>query len=121
MNCECCQTAITPGEEREHFGKILCEDCYIDALSPVKTCDPWAVHSAKTFEEHSGGVSTLTPVQMKILEFLKAEGPMTPETLLAKLEVDLEISELQREFASLRHMEKARAKKNGDKVLWRLW
>lgn len=121
MKCDACQTAIAAGEERKHFGKILCEDCYIEALSPVRTCDPWAVHSAKTFEEHAGGSTTLTPLQMEILEVLIADGPMDPTDLQKKLKINLTLSDLQREFASLRHMEKARADKNGDKVVWRLW
>ena len=121
MKCDACQEAIAAGEERVHFGKILCEDCYVEALSPVRTCDPWAVHSAKTFEEHAGGASTLTPLQMEMLEILKTEGPMDPTDLQKKLKINLALSDLQREFASLRHMEKARAGKNGDKVVWRLW
>ena len=121
MNCDNCQAAIKPGEEREHFGKILCEDCYIEALSPIKACDPWAVHSAKTFEEHTGAASTLTPLQMEILEILKTQGPMAPEELQKKLNGQPRLPDLQREFASLRHMEKARAGKNGDKIVWQLW
>ena len=121
MKCDACRTAISPGEEREHFGKILCEDCYIEALSPMKPCDPWAVHSAKTFEEYAGGNSTLTPLQMEILEILKTQGPMTSAALQKILKNKPELSDLQREFASLRHMEKARAEKNGDQVLWQIW
>lgn len=121
MKCDACQTTIEPGEERAHFGKILCEDCYIEALSPVKACDPWAVHSAKTFEEQAGGTTTLTPIQMEIVEILKSQGPMDPADLQKKLKTNLTLSDLQREFASLRHMEKARAGKRGEKVVWRLW
>ena len=47
MECERCKDIIESGEEREYAGRVLCEDCYMDALSPAKTCDPWAVHSAK--------------------------------------------------------------------------
>ena len=38
------------------------EDCYMDVLSPVRACDPWAVHSAKSFEKHSGNTGSLTPI-----------------------------------------------------------
>lgn len=121
MKCDCCKTAIDPGEERDHFGKILCEDCYIEALSPMKPCDPWAVHSAKTFEEHAGADSKLTPLQTEILKVLRVKGPMAPTDLLEELTNDLQVSDLQRAFASLRHMEKARAEKIGDTVVWRVW
>ena len=49
MKCDRCSAAVQEGEEREHHGEILCEDCYMDVLSPAKACDPWAVHSAKSF------------------------------------------------------------------------
>jgi hypothetical protein len=121
MKCDCCKAEIAPGDEREHLGKMICEDCYMEALSPMKACDPWAVHSAKTFEEHSTGTGKLTPLQMKILEALKTEGPMEPTELQTKLDINLKFSDLQREFATLRHMEKTRAEKRGDQVVWRLW
>jgi hypothetical protein len=31
------------------------------------------------------------------------------------------LKELEREFATLRHMEKARREKRGDRIVWRLW
>ncbi len=53
--CQRCGSSIPKGEDREYFGKILCEDCYMDAISPTRTCDPWAVHSAKSFGDATGG------------------------------------------------------------------
>lgn len=38
-----------------------------------------------------------------------------------KCDEKIELEDLKREFASLRHMEKARAAKQGDDVVWRLW
>ena len=49
MRCDKCKEIIEEGEERELHGQTLCEDCYIDALSPAKACDPLAVYSAKSF------------------------------------------------------------------------
>jgi hypothetical protein len=66
MQCDRCQANIEPGEEEQHLGQTLCEDCYMDALSPVKTCDPWAVHSAKSFEKHAESTPTLRPIQSEI-------------------------------------------------------
>ena len=121
MKCEKCSAQIQEGEEREHLGKHLCEDCYMDVLSPVRTCDPWAVHSAKTFEQHMGGTATLTPVQKEILNVLKETGGIEKSGLLKKLQKKLTLPELEREFATLRHMEKARAEKRGEKVVLVCW
>lgn len=121
MRCDRCDTEILPGDEREHLGQTLCEDCCMDVLSPVKTCDPWAVHSAKTFEKHGGGIRTLTPLQSEILKILKDQGAMEPSRLLTQLNTDMQLKDLEREFAALRHMEKVRGEKKDGKVLWRLW
>lgn len=121
MKCDRCNQEIKPGEEREHLGQTLCEDCCIDALSPMKTCDPWAVHSAKTYEKHAGKNRTLTPLQSQILKLLEERGAMEPKQLLAEIGQNLQLKDLEREFATLRHMEKARGEKQDDKVFWRLW
>jgi len=121
MECERCNTTIADGEAKEHLGQTLCEDCYMDALSPVRACDPWAVHSAKSLEKHGGGAGALTPIQSEILDILKKTDGLEPAALLQQLSCQLNPEELQRQFASLRHMEKARAEKRGDRVVWRLW
>lgn len=121
MKCNRCNQTIENGEEREHLGQTLCEDCCIDVLTPLKTCDPWAVHSAKTYEKHAGKNQILTPLQSEMLKTLKENGPMEPAHLLTKLGTILQLEDLEREFATLRHMEKARGEKQGGKVLWRLW
>ena len=78
MECERCQDSIEPGEEREYAGRVLCEDCYMDALSPAKTCDPWAVHSAKSFARAGGGAPLLNPLQKEILEYLQEPEGLHP-------------------------------------------
>lgn len=121
MKCDRCSATIQPGEEREHLGQTLCEDCYMDALSPVRTCDPWAVYCAKSLEKLSGGPEALTPVQAEILSILKETGGLEPLALLRRLGGKLTPRDLEREFSTLRHMEKVRADKQGDRVVWRLW
>jgi hypothetical protein len=91
------------------------------ALSPMKTRDPWAVHSAKNFEKFASDTTQLTQVQSAILQILKTDGEMEPTTLLERLGRNMQLDELQREFSTLRHMEKARGEKQGQKILWRLW
>jgi len=121
MQCERCNATIDEGEERQHLGSVLCEECYMDALSPTRTCDPWAVHSAKTLERHMGGAATLTPVQRDILRILQETGGVEPGVLLKKLAGKVTAPELEREFAALRHMEKARGEKRDGRVFLRLW
>ena len=73
MKCEKCGKSINPGQEYDHFDKLLCEDCYMDALSPARTCDPWAVHSAKSLAKAGDGLShQVTRIQEEILGILVA-------------------------------------------------
>ncbi len=116
MKCDNCKVQIEDGEERDHAGQTLCEDCYMDTLFSVKTCDPWAVYTAKSM---SGSECALTKRQEEILAVLKETNGIEFEPLARRL--GLEWSELQREIATLRHMEKLSAVMNGDKKLFRLW
>jgi hypothetical protein len=52
---------------------------------------------------------------------LKETGGIEPQELLGKLTAKLTQRDLEREFAALRHMEKVRGEKRGDRVVWRLW
>ena len=107
---------IEKGEELELHGQTLCEDCYMDHLSPPRMCDPWAVYTAKSFADDSTGKPLLTEQQNKILEMLKETGGTDFEGLVNKLGVNP--AELKRELATLRHMEKIRATmRNGKKIL----
>ncbi|MBI9083543.1 MAG: DeoR family transcriptional regulator [Desulfobacterales bacterium] len=104
MKCETCLTAISPGEGYEHSGRTLCEDCYLDVVAAPKTCDPWAVYSAKNTMSQE---VTLTHEQQKILDLIKARGPIDLEQICAALGITEE--EFRRDFATLRHMELAGA------------
>ena len=121
MKCDVCRIDIPAGDERDHLGRTLCEDCYMDVMSPMKTCDPWAVHSAKSFEENMGGTSTLNPIQREIVALLEKSGGLEPQELREKLDHKISMEELQREFSSLRHMEKVRAERREERLFWRLW
>jgi len=121
MMCDKCSGLIEYGDQRDHFGRTLCEDCYIDAIFRVKACDPWAVHSAKMYEKYTAGEMKYTHVQANILRLLNENGAMRPGSMLEKLGGNLRLEDLEIEFASLRHMQKARALKRDQKVFWRLW
>ena len=57
----------------------------------------------------------------KLLQILKDEGPLEPTALQGKLDGRHPMEDLERAFAALRHMEKVRAEKQGQRVFWRLW
>ena len=119
MDCDQCKETIGKNEEREHLGQVLCEDCYMDALSPARACDPWAVYSAQTLAKESGGRLELSPIQTKILEIIKETEGIEPHLLVERLQI--RPADLERDIAALRHMEKIRAElRQGRKfiVLW---
>ena len=119
MRCDRCKDPIPKGEKREFYGQVLCEDCYMDRLSPSKACDPWAVHSAKTFSRGSTHNLELNPVQQKILDVLQKKGPIERKSL-SKM-VQIKETDLEREIAALRHMEKVRGELRAGKRMIRLW
>lgn len=119
MRCDRCEKNIAEGEERELHGQTLCEDCYIDSLSPAKACDPWAVYSAKSFSKEDGFNVQISETQARILRLLEETGGAEPAVILERLQ--LKPSELEREIATLRHMEKVRGELREGKKIIRLW
>ena len=91
----------------------------MDLLSPAKACDPWAVHSAQTFLRGKDKLSTLTPLQVEIVNYIREKGEATAEEMIKSLNLTEE--ELRREFAVLRHMEILRGTKKGYKILYVLF
>jgi len=91
----------------------------MDALSPAKTCDPWAVHSAQSLAKSKGGTLDLSDIQQHILHILKETGGVEPATLAERLQITL--ADLEREVAPLRHMEKLRAELRDGRKFLILW
>jgi hypothetical protein len=119
MKCDRCGGSIPEGEEMERYGQTLCEVCYMQALSPAQACDPWAVRSAQSLSQMDDSYSEIRETQQRILQALKETGGAEPEVIAERLEMKL--SDLEREIATLRHMEKVRGElRNGKKILW-LW
>jgi len=119
MQCERCRKTIEKGEEIEFHGQTLCEDCYMDRLSPTRMCDPWAVYTAKSFSDETGAKQLLTEKHKKILELLEETGGIEFALLLERLGINP--SDLEREIAALRHMEKIRASLRDGKKILVLW
>ncbi len=116
MDCAKCGKRIEDGDEATHLGQALCIDCYTDAISPSKPCDPWAVHSARSLSQDG---CILTKRQKDILAALEKENGIDIDELASL--VSLSSSDLQREIATLRHMEKVRAAKKGNTKVICLW
>ena len=116
MKCQRCQRDISDDESFGYFGEVLCDDCYMDAMSPAKACDPWAVYSATRTRESTGlkGEEGLTPLQKEIYEFIKNKGKVTAEEIIKNFKITQR--DLENQFATLRHCELVRGQKEGDKV-----
>lgn len=100
MKCDRCQDEIPQGEAHEHAGQNLCDDCYMDAMSPATGCDPWAVYTATRLKDQD---QTLTPVQETIFNLVQDKARAKVPELLEATGLDWEA--LQREVVTLRHME----------------
>jgi hypothetical protein len=114
-NCDKCGCACDAGELRDLAGKNVCEDCFLDGVEITKTCDPWAVHSAKNTLPSDGGLPPLTPIQQQIYDLIVQEKELTPEEAASRLKIPE--TELRREFATLRHLELLRGTKTGKGVV----
>ena len=110
MKCDKCGAGLT-GDSYEYRGQTLCEDCYLDVRAAPKTCDPWAVYTAK---KEAGANPSLTPVQEGIMDLIKKKGPLTQEEICEALKISE--TEFRVNFATLRHMELARATRVGDDI-----
>ena len=112
-SCTKCGASLEGEEPREHLGQSLCEDCYLEALSPIRTCDPWAVHTARSLKDLPGGAA-LTPRQQQLYDLVKEKGEVLREEVAQAL--GLSLDDLQREFAVLRHLEMLRACKKDEGI-----
>lgn len=118
MKCDRCNKDIEPGEEMDWYGRQLCEDCYMDMLSPTRPCDPWATMTAKSASQLGGDEEYLTADQQAILDVLQS-GPISMENLARK--TGLELPRVERELATLHHMEKVGAKIKDGRKMFQLW
>ena len=116
--CHRCRQACDDAELKDLAGNKVCEDCYIDAIEITKTCDPWAVHSAKNTMASQGGPQ-LTPLQQQVYDLVREQNEISPAAAAAHLGVSE--TELRQEFATLRHLELLRGKKTPDGVVLTLF
>jgi hypothetical protein len=116
MKCQKCGRDIPAEDSFTHLGQALCEDCYMDARNPTRSCDPWAVYAATRTRESAGltGVEGLTSLQQAIYAFVKNRGRSTAVEIMTKF--SLTRPDFQNQFATLRHCELLRGTKEGDQV-----
>jgi len=115
FQCTRCGKKIEKRQCYEHQGKVFCEDCYMNILSPPKACDPWAVHSAQTFLKGKDKLLILTRIQRKIVDYISGKGEAAIEEMIENLNLTEEI--VRREFAVLRHMEVQRVTKRDGEII----
>ena len=117
--CERCGKEVEEPQSYEHLGRVYCEECYMDILSPPKACDPWAVYTARSSLQGEDKFSVLTGLQCRIVGFIKEKGEATAEEIIEHL--NLTEQEFKREFAVLRHMEVLRGTKKEAIIVYRLF
>lgn len=116
--CDACSEMIKEGEARELHSRTLCEDCYMDALSPAHDCDPWAVYLAKATAGKEGEKIQLTKTQVGILELVRESGGIEMADLQQRLE--MKGTDLEKEIVTLRHMELLKSEPVAGKTVLKL-
>ncbi len=121
IRCQNCGKEVSEDDVFTTEGKTLCEDCYIDIGHRIRVCDPWGERSKKIFRESHGleGTEGLTDLQKEIYEYIESKGKATKAELMEKFK--LPASELENQFAILRHCQLLKGKKEGDQVYIVLW
>lgn len=116
MKCQRCRRDVSEDETYSYLSETLCDECYMDVMSPPKACDPWAVYSATRTRQSAGlkGVEGLTDEQKDIYEFIKSRGKTNAAEVMARFSMSQR--ELEKVVATLRHCELVRGQKEGDKV-----
>lgn len=116
MKCARCGEDLAADGKFDFYGQILCEDCYIGAVQPPRSCDPAAVSSAVATRQQLGqkGTEGLTKLQRDIYQFVKERGRVPREELAPAF--NMPQWEMEKQIAVLRHCELLRGFKEGDKV-----
>ena len=115
VKCQICGAEVSSKEIYLWSGLKVCEDCYFEKAYPVRTCDPVAVHAAKTLK--ATGVKLeerLTDVQKAIFNYVLLRGKATIEELCNELKISRREIEIQ--IAILRHLELVKRRKEGNQI-----
>ena len=116
ITCMECGEEISGNEYFKEDGRVICENCYIEAHQKIKFADPMAVRSKKLFRKQHGleGTEGLTDLQKELYDFILTEGGATSEKI-SKL-FRLTPQETLNQLALLRHCELVKWRKIGDEI-----
>lgn len=113
MQCDRCASPLSPDDALTQGSQTLCERCLMDAMSPTKACDPWAVKLAKGAMTESGqGAAELRGLEKAIFDLVTGRGRVPKKEVPGLLGVSP--GEVDRAFAVLRHMELLRGDRQPD-------
>ena len=105
MKCSRCGREISEDQTYVNQGKLLCEDCMMDAGLSVHECDPWATYVDKRESARTGlkGEDALTEMEKKVYGFIKGKGKATREEVMKEL--GLSENDLNSQLITLFHMD----------------
>lgn len=114
MKCDVCGKEIPSDEVHTYQGRNLCEDDYIEAISPEKHCDPWATYLSGRERGTIGIKSTedFTETEKAIYELVKSKGRATREEVMAELGISA--NDLEPQINVLMHAELLKERSEGD-------
>ena len=116
VKCQSCGCEVIVEDSYVLDGLPVCDDCYLEKTHRVLVCNPLVTYSAKRFQDSDGlkPKDRLNDQQKAIYTFVKSRGKVIIQEVLD--EFNLSQSELENQFAVLRHLELTKGKKEGNKI-----
>jgi ribosome-binding protein aMBF1 (putative translation factor) len=116
MKCEKCGREISADQVYTHQGQTLCDDCYLEARTHPRECDPWATYLATHTRERMGqqGVEGLTDLQKTVYELIKGKGKVTRDDVIRHF--NLSEAEMDAQMLPLMRLELVKEHSEGDKL-----
>ncbi len=111
--CARCGREVGPDEAVRQGSRVLCEDCLMDEMSPAKACDPWAVrHARSSLGSGAQAARALRGLEKRLYDLVRERGSV-PKAEAPGL-LGAPGRDVERAFATLRHMELLRAERASD-------
>ncbi len=112
-SCARCGREVDPDEAVRQGSRVLCEDCLMDEMSPAKACDPWAVrHARSSMGSGAEAAGALQGLEKRLYDLVRERGQVPKAEAPGLLGVP--DRDVERAFATLRHMELLRAERAPD-------
>ena len=111
--CARCGREVSPEDAVRQGSRVLCEDCLMDEMRPAKACDPWAVrHARSSMGSGAEAVRALRGLEKRLYDLVQERGAVQKDDAPKLLGAGER--EVDRAFATLRHMELLRAERASD-------